>query len=86
MRVDRLREFWTQVTSDAPRHWFGWAVAKGDGGRNLLNQFSVVCWTPDLRPNSARLRFQSRHEALIFSAIDVPSGVFPAAFDSDFAN
>src|SRR6202007_339730 len=26
-RVDRLREFWTQVTSDAPRHWFGWAAA-----------------------------------------------------------
>ena len=22
-RVDRLREFWTQVTSDAPRNWFG---------------------------------------------------------------
>jgi NTE family protein len=22
-RVDRLREFWTQVTSAAPRHWFG---------------------------------------------------------------
>ncbi len=31
MRVDRLREFWTQVTTDAPRHWFGWAAAKGDG-------------------------------------------------------
>src|SRR5690349_24657441 len=40
-RVDRLREFWTQVTSDAPRHWFGWAEAKGDGARNLLNQFSA---------------------------------------------
>jgi len=40
-RVDRLREFWTQVTSDAPRHWFGWAAAKGDGARNLLNQFSA---------------------------------------------
>jgi NTE family protein len=41
MRVDRLREFWTQVTTDAPRHWFGWAAAKGDGARNLLNQFSA---------------------------------------------
>jgi NTE family protein len=40
-RVDRLREFWTQVTSDAPRHWFGWAAAKGEGARNLLNQFSA---------------------------------------------
>jgi NTE family protein len=41
MRVNRLREFWTQVTSDAPRHWFGWAGAKGDGARKLLNQFSA---------------------------------------------
>src|SRR5713101_614840 len=41
MRVDRLREFWTQVTSDAPRHLFGWAEAKGDGARNLLNHFSA---------------------------------------------
>jgi NTE family protein len=41
MRVDRLREFWTQVTSDVPRPWFGWAEAKGDGARNLLNQFSA---------------------------------------------
>jgi NTE family protein len=41
MRVDRLREFWTQVTSDVPRHWFGWAVEKGDGARNLLNQFGA---------------------------------------------
>src|ERR1700675_3389299 len=41
MRVDRLREFWTQVTTDAPRQWFGWAAAKGDGARNLLNQFSA---------------------------------------------
>ena len=41
MRVDRLREFWTQVTSHVPRHWFGWAAAKGDGARNLLNQLSA---------------------------------------------
>ena len=40
-RVDRLREFWTQVTSDAQRHWFGWAEAKGDGARNIMNQFSA---------------------------------------------
>jgi NTE family protein len=41
MRVDRLREFWTQVTSNAPRHWFGLAEAKGNGARNLPNQFSA---------------------------------------------
>jgi NTE family protein len=41
MRVDRLRGFWTQVTTDAPRHWFGSAAAKGDGARNLLNHFSA---------------------------------------------
>jgi NTE family protein len=40
-RVDRLREFWTRVTSDTSRHWFGWAQAKGDGVRNLLNHFSA---------------------------------------------
>src|SRR5580692_533360 len=40
-RVDRLREFWTQVTSEAPWDWFGWAEAKGDGARNLLNHFSA---------------------------------------------
>ena len=41
MKVDRLREFWTQVTSEAPWNWFGWAAAKGDGARNILNQFSA---------------------------------------------
>jgi NTE family protein len=40
-RVDRLREFWTQVTSDASRHWFGWAEGKGDGARDALNHFSA---------------------------------------------
>jgi NTE family protein len=40
-RVDRLREFWTQVTADTQRHWFGWAEAKGDGARNLLNQLNA---------------------------------------------
>jgi NTE family protein len=39
-RVDRLREFWTQVTSEAPWDWLGWAEAKGDGARNLLNHVS----------------------------------------------
>ena len=37
-RVDRLREFWTRVTS---QHWFGWAKAQGDGARNLMNHFSA---------------------------------------------
>jgi NTE family protein len=37
-RVDRLREFWTQVTSP---HWFGWPETKSDGARNLLNHFSA---------------------------------------------
>lgn len=41
VRVDRLREFWTQVTSDAPGRWFGWTEARGDGARNLLNQWSA---------------------------------------------
>jgi NTE family protein len=41
MRVDRLREFWTQVTSEAPWNWFGWAQAKGDGARNLMNHVSA---------------------------------------------
>ena len=82
VRVDRLREFWTQVTSDAPRHWFGWAVAKGDGGRNLLNQFSVVCWTPDLRPNSARLRFQSRENREVRLPSRAPVGSYVWSYRS----
>jgi NTE family protein len=41
MRVDRLREFWTHVTSDAPWNWFGGGEPKGDGARNLLNHFSA---------------------------------------------
>jgi NTE family protein len=40
-RVDRLREFWTQVTSEAPWDWFGWGAASGDGARNLLNHASA---------------------------------------------
>jgi NTE family protein len=40
-RVDRLREFWTQVTSEAPWDWFGWGTASGDGARILLNHASA---------------------------------------------
>ena len=42
-RVDRLREFWTQVTSNGPWDWskpFADA-ARSDGARNLLNQMSA---------------------------------------------
>ena len=43
-RIDRLREFWTQVTSDGP--WPGagdacFAFARGDAMRQLLNQMSA---------------------------------------------
>ncbi|WP_439394597.1 DUF3734 domain-containing protein [Bradyrhizobium sp. PMVTL-01] len=43
-RVDRLRDFWTQVTSTAPWHWSGnpfldWA--RSDNTRNLINQMSA---------------------------------------------
>jgi NTE family protein len=42
-RIDRLREFWTQVSSNAPWH----SPILGDGTRNLLNQmnanFSAAC-------------------------------------------
>jgi NTE family protein len=43
-RVDRLREFWTQVTSTAPWDWSGNPfvdLARGDDARNLLNQMSA---------------------------------------------
>ena len=40
-RVERLREFWTQVTSESPWDWFGWEAANGDGARNLLNHASA---------------------------------------------
>jgi len=40
-RVDRLREFWTEVTSEAPWDWFGWGAASGDSARNLLNHASA---------------------------------------------
>jgi NTE family protein len=41
MRVDRLREFWTRVTSTEPWNWFGWREVKGDHARKLLNHLSA---------------------------------------------
>jgi NTE family protein len=44
-RVDRLREFWTQVTSSASWHWSGNPIfdfARSDETRNLLNQMSAA--------------------------------------------
>jgi NTE family protein len=43
-RVDRLREFWMQVTSSAPWDWSRNPLvdlAQGDDARNLLNQMSA---------------------------------------------
>jgi NTE family protein len=43
-RVDKLREFWTQVTSSPAWDWLGNAfgdVARSDPGRNVLNQMSA---------------------------------------------
>ncbi len=43
-RVDRLREFWTQVTSSAPWDWSNnpfVVLARSDHTRNLLNQMSA---------------------------------------------
>ena len=43
-RVDRLREFWTQVTSIAPWDWSNNPfvdLARSDNSRNLLNQMSA---------------------------------------------
>jgi NTE family protein len=43
-RVGRLREFWTQVTSGGCWSWFSdptFGLARGDIGRNLLNQMSA---------------------------------------------
>jgi NTE family protein len=39
-RVDRLREFWMQVTSTTPWDWSGNPL-QGDDARNLLNQMSA---------------------------------------------
>ena len=44
-RVERLREFWTQVTTDRAWPWFGDAIfglAKGDAVRDALNQASAT--------------------------------------------
>jgi NTE family protein len=43
-RVDRLREFWTHVTSSAPWDWSGnpfGGLARSDDTRNLLSQMSA---------------------------------------------
>src|SRR5215475_4863308 len=43
-RVDRLREFWTHVTSGASWDWFGnlfGDLARSDDTRNLVNQMSA---------------------------------------------
>ena len=43
-RVDRLREFWVQVTSSAPGDWSRNPfvdLARGEDARNLLNQMSA---------------------------------------------
>src|ERR1700752_4102431 len=42
-RVDRLQEFWTHVTSNAPWDWLGnpFDLARGDDARNLFNQMSA---------------------------------------------
>jgi NTE family protein len=43
-RVDRLREFWTQVSSDGPCSCFGdpiFGIAKGDMARSFLNKMSA---------------------------------------------
>ena len=44
-RVDRLREFWSQVTSSTPWHWPTnpfFDYARSDGTRNILNQMSAM--------------------------------------------
>ena len=43
-RVDRLREFWTEVTTDGFWSWLGdpsFPAARGDAVRNFLNQLSA---------------------------------------------
>jgi NTE family protein len=43
-RVERLREFWTQISSSTPLHWSNNLfpdLARHDGTRNLLNQVSA---------------------------------------------
>jgi predicted acylesterase/phospholipase RssA len=43
MRVDRLREFWTQVTSDAPWHWLGWGIRILFRARTSCGPVAVSC-------------------------------------------
>jgi NTE family protein len=40
-RVDRLREFWTSVTSDAPWDWCHFGSPGGEGARKLLGSASA---------------------------------------------
>jgi NTE family protein len=40
-RVDRLREFWTQVTSGSRWPWFEFGPSNGDHVRNLMNVASA---------------------------------------------
>jgi NTE family protein len=40
-RVDRLREFWTLITTETSLGWFDWAALRGDNGRKLLNRISA---------------------------------------------
>jgi NTE family protein len=41
LRVDRLREFWTRVTSGSPWPWFDFGPSNGDLTRNLMNVASA---------------------------------------------
>jgi NTE family protein len=40
-RVDRLRQFWRSVTSDAPWHWCDFGFPRDEGARKLLNRVSA---------------------------------------------
>jgi NTE family protein len=41
MRVERLREFWTLITTETPLRWFDWAGVRGDNLRKLHNRVSA---------------------------------------------
>jgi predicted acylesterase/phospholipase RssA len=73
-RVDRLREFWTQVTSSAPWDWSGNSfvdLARSDDARNLLNQMSAgqADRGATSRLGSESYRSSTRAEARTGSAI-----------------
>jgi NTE family protein len=75
-RVDRLREFWTQVTSDGPWPGAGNACldfARGDAMRQLLNQMSAGF----AAASGARGFFKARPVPLCFS---LPARSTPRAF------